>query len=229
MIATIALATVPALKDEIETRASQILEDWFNRYASAITRLPAAEQERFDRIKRESDRPLLTAVSIPVRRTEDAEGDAWARHLLSDAEGNYRIALKDWEAHVLRSELDAGAIAWYRNPSTGRHSLQIPYNSTLGIAGLAPDFIFIHEIDGSLTPSIVDPHGTHLADAVPKLQGLSAYADKHAAQYHRVQSVSKVDGVYRMLNHLNPKVREAVANYSGTDAASLFGSHGVNY
>ncbi len=42
----------------MKNRASHIVEQWFKDYGGAITRLPPApEQERFDRIKRESDRP----------------------------------------------------------------------------------------------------------------------------------------------------------------------------
>lgn len=229
MITTIAVASDPQLPVQLDARASHLVEEWFTTYGSAITRLPAAEQERFDRIKRESDRPLLTSITLPTRRIDDADGTVWARHLLSDVDGNYRVRLFDWEEHVLRVELDSGAVAWYRNPSSGRHSLQIPYTATGGIAGLAPDFIFISRVEGNLTADLIDPHGTHLADAVPKLQGLTAYADSHAASYHRVQSIAKIDGTYRMLNHLDPIVRAAIEAYQGVDAADLFRHHGINY
>lgn len=229
MITTIAVASDPQLPTQLDSRASQLVEEWFTTYGSAITRLPAAEQERFDRIKRESDRPLLTSITLPTRRTDDAEGTAWKRHLLSDAEGEYRIKLHDWEEHVLRAELAAGTVAWYRNPSSGRHSLQIPYTTATGIAGLSPDFIFINRVKGQLVADLIDPHGTHLADAVPKLQGMAAYAGKHAANYHRIQSIAKIDGTYKMLNHLNSVDREAVEAFQGNDAADLFRRHGINY
>jgi Type III restriction enzyme, res subunit len=229
MITTIAVASDPQLPVQLDARASHLVEEWFTTYGSAITRLPAAEQERFDRIKRESDRPLLTSITLPTRRIDDADGAVWERHLLSDVDGNYRVRLFDWEEHVLRVELDSGAVAWYRNPSSGRHSLQIPYTATAGIAGLAPDFIFISRVEGKLTADLIDPHGTHLADAVPKLQGLTAYADSHASSYHRVQSIAKIDGTYRMLNHLDPIVRAAIEAYQGVDAADLFRHHGINY
>ena len=229
MITTIAVASDPQLPAQLDMRASQLVEEWFTTCGSAITRLPAAEQERFDRIKRESDRPLLTSITLPTRRIDDADGTVWERHLLSDVDGNYRVRLFDWEEHVLRVELDSGAIAWYRNPSSGRHSLQIPYTAAVGTAGLAPDFIFISRVEGELTADLIDPHGTHLADAVPKLQGLTAYADSHASSYHRVQSIAKIDGTYKMLNHLDPIVRAAIEAYQGVDAADLFRHHGINY
>jgi superfamily II DNA or RNA helicase len=229
MVATIALASEPSLPAELDRRASQLVEDWFNRYGSAITRLSAAEQERFDRIRRESDRPLLTTITIPVRRTDDAYGDVWDRHLLSDMDGNFRANLKDWESHVLRTELKNGAVAWYRNPASGRHSLQIPYQTTLGVVGLAPDFIFVNRIRGSLVASLIDPHGTHLADAVLKLKGLAAYAERHAARYQRIQSVAKIDNEYCMLNHCDQAVRQAIHDTQASNAEELFRCYGMNY
>ena len=229
MVTAIAVGSDSRLPSQLDARASALVEEWFAAYGSAITRLAAAEQERFDRIKQEVERPLPTTITLPTRRTEDAEGTSWERHLLSDLDGRYRMSLRDWEEHVLRAELGAGALAWYRNPSNGRASLQVPYKTAGGIAGLAPDFIFITRVDGNIVADLIDPHGVHLADAVPKLQGLAAYAAKHAVSYHRIQSVAKIDGNYLMLNHLDKTVREAIEDFSNTDASGLFRQHGVEY
>lgn len=228
-LTAIALAGDPALPDALKNRASHLVEQWFKDYGGAITRLPAAEQERFDRIKRESDRPLVTTITLPSNKTESLAGASWERHILSDAEGLYRTELEGWEEHVLRTELDAGAIAWYRNPPTGRHSLQIPYTTAAGISGLAPDFIFVHHVAGELVASLVDPHGTHFADAVDKLKGLSVYAATHANAYHRVQSVAVVDGHYLLLNHKDSQIRDAIGAFEGTDSRELFRAHGTRY
>jgi len=228
-LTTIALAGDPSLPTALKNRASHIVEQWFKDYGGAITRLPAPEQERFDRIKRESDRPLLTTITLPSNKTESSAGTAWERHILSDADGLYRTELQGWEEHVLRTELAAGAVAWYRNPSTGRHSLQIPYTTAGGINGLAPDFVFVDQVAGQLVASLVDPHGTHLADAVDKLKGLAAYAATHADAYHRIQSVALVDEHYLLLNHKDPLIRDAITAYDGTDSRELFRAHGTRY
>lgn len=228
-LTTIALAGDPSLPTALKNRASHIVEQWFKDYGGAITRLPAPEQERFDRIKRESDRPLLTTITLPSNKTESSAGTAWERHILSDAEGLYRTELQGWEEHVLRAELAAGAVAWYRNPSTGRHSLQIPYTTAGGINGLAPDFVFVDQVAGQLVASLVDPHGTHLADAVDKLKGLAAYAATHSDTYHRIQSVALVDEHYLLLNHKDPLVRDTIAAFEGTDSRELFRAHGTRY
>jgi hypothetical protein len=229
MITTIALAQDPELPRLIEERASQIVATWLQKHSSAITRLSPADQEKFDRIRRESDRPLPTTFSLPNMRTEDSEGAQWERHVLSDSSGIFRATFAEWEEYVLREELSHGAVAWYRNPAGGQHSLQIPYVTVDGIKGLSPDFIFIHSVRGRLRASLIDPHGTHLADAVPKLQGLANYAEVHAEEFQRIQSVAKVDGSYLMINHQDPATREAVRAYSGTDAAEIFRIHGSDY
>jgi hypothetical protein len=50
---------------------------------------------------------------------------------------------------------EVGALAWYRNPTTGRHSLQIPYVISEGIRGLAVDFVFVHQVAGELLASLI--------------------------------------------------------------------------
>ena len=228
-LTTIAIAGDPTLPAALKNRASHIVEQWFKDHGGAITRLPAPEQERFDRIKRESDRPLLTTITLPSNKTESSTGQAWERHILSDEHGLYRVELEGWEQHVLRTELAAGAVAWYRNPSTGRHSLQIPYMTSAGINGLAPDFVFVDQVAGQLVASLVDPHGTHLADAVNKLKGLAGYAAAHADAYHRIQSVALVDEHYLQLNHKDPLIRDAITAFEGTDSRELFRAHGTRY
>lgn len=228
-LTTIALASDPDLLTELRSRASHIVEQWFKDHGGAITRLPAPEQERFDRIKRESDRPLLTTITLPSNKTESSAGTAWERHILSDTDGLYRTELHGWEEHVLRTELAAGAVAWYRNPATGRHSLQIPYTTASGINGLAPDFIFVDQVAGQLVASLVDPHGTHLADTVPKLKGLAAYAAAHSEDYHRIQSIALVDEQYLLLNHKDPLIRDAITAFDGTDSREIFRAHGTRY
>ena len=226
---TIALAQDIELPAIIEERASALVASWLQKYSSATTRLNPADQEKFDRIRRESDRPLLTTFSIPKQRTYDAVGEEWDRHILADENGKIRLELKGWEAHVLRTELAHGAVAWYRNPTGGAHALQIPYTSSDGTRGVYPDFIFIHEVAGTFRASIIDPHGTHLADAVPKLKGLAEYAAKHGDAYHRIQSIAEVGKRYLMLNLKDSGVRQAIETYGGTDAEELFQDNGAEY
>jgi hypothetical protein len=57
---------------------------------------------------------------------------------------------------------------------------------------MQPDFIFVtRDSDGDLPASIVDPHSHHRADALAKLRGLAAFAEKYANRYQRVDALGK--------------------------------------
>lgn len=86
---------------------------------------------------------------------------------------------------------------------------------------LRPDFIFFVEQDGQVVADIVDPHGLHLADALPKLQGLALYAENHASAYRRIESVAEVKGKLRVLDLTKAEVRKKIG--AAADAGSLFG------
>ena len=66
---------------------------------------------------------------------------------------------------------------------------------------------------------IVDPHGHHLADSLPKLLGLARYAEENGEIYGRIEAVSEVDGSYRRLDLKKPEVRSAVAGAASAKAA----------
>jgi type III restriction enzyme len=113
---------------------------------------------------------------------------------------------------------------WYRNPQQpGQSSLGIAYLSGEQYGIVRPDFVFFAtEADGIVVADIVDPHGLHLADALPKLQGLAVYAETHASAYRRIESVAEAMGKLRVLDLTNEEVRQAIA--SAKDAAGLFSS-----
>ena len=76
------------------------------------------------------------------------------------------------------------------------------------------------EMDGKVVVDLVDPHGLHLADALPKMKGLAAYAEAHATAYRRIESVALADGKLRVLDLTSGAVRRAILG--AKSAASLF-------
>lgn len=87
----------------------------------------------------------------------------------------------------------------------------MPYQLGDSWKPMQPDFIFFsRKQDGEYAASIVDPHGDHLADALPKLKGMVDFAETYGDEFIRIESVSKVDGELRMLDMRNPEVREVV-------------------
>ena len=86
-----------------------------------------------------------------------------------------------------------------------------------------PDFLFFAELgDGEIAVDIVDPHGIHLADALPKLAGLAAYASAHTGVFRRVWAVAEVGGKLRALDLAKPAVHLAVR--SADSARALYES-----
>ena len=146
----------------------------------------------------------------------------YKKHLLCDENGEYPSKLNDWEIAVVNSESKRkGFSFWYRNP-------QYPGQSSLGIAYLKgqqykivrPDFIFFSTVEGKVVADIVDPHGLHLSDTLPKLHGLAQYAQKHVRVYRRIESVAAIKGKLRVLDLTRLNVRNAIAE--AEDSESLF-------
>ena len=73
-----------------------------------------------------------------------------------------------------------------------------------------PDFLFFHEVGGAVRASIVDPHGHHLDDALPKLQALARFAAEYGAEFHRIESLTKDGATMRILDLQRADVRDAV-------------------
>ena len=105
-----------------------------------------------------------------------------------------------------------------------------PSQDTLGISVadgddtkiVRPDFSFFAEQDGKVVADIIDPHGFHLADALPKLQGLAHYAETHHDVFRRVEAIAEVGGKLRVLDLANADVHQAVVK--ATSAESLYKS-----
>lgn len=137
----------------------------------------------------------------------------------------YSVELRDWEKSVLKTEMRReGFKVWYRNPDRPtQDSLGIAYVDGDDIKILRPDFLFFaEEPSGNIVADIVDPHGYHLADALPKLRGLASYAESHGTSYRRIQAVAEVGGTLRMLHLTSAEVRRSVM--SASSAKELFES-----
>ena len=71
---------------------------------------------------------------------------------------------------------------------------------------------------GEIVADIIDPHGFHLADALPKLQGLARYAESHAETYRRIEAVAETNGKLRVLDLTREEVRRAVRSAGSAEA-----------
>ena len=73
-----------------------------------------------------------------------------------------------------------------------------------------PDFVFFHEVGGDVKASIVDPHGTHLDDAVTKLKALAHFSHEFGDEFHRIEALAQVGSTMKVLDMTKPAVREAI-------------------
>ena len=123
----------------------------------------------------------------------------------------------------------SGFQAWYRNPPRpSGDALAIAYqNAQDHWCRMCPDFLFFHGDSENIKASIVDPHGHHLADALPKLRGLAEFAATHGESFYRIESVARMkNGTLRVLDFKEPYIREAITE--AEDAEVLYIGGGAN-
>ena len=234
-----ALTQVDGVSDELDREADELGKKWFGKYRVAIKGLTDERRNDYDEIRGMSPKPQVIDIKRPRVRTEetkDLDGnnlETRTRHLMSDGDGNFPIGLlNQWESKVLDKEMGRpGFQAWYRNPSRpSSDALAITYQDAQAQwRRMCPDFLFFHGDSENMKVSIVDPHGPHLADALPKLRGLAEFAATHGASFHRIESVARMtDGTLRVLDLTKPDVREAIAAAEQTESLYL-GDEAADY
>lgn len=226
------LGLVTEVQAYFDTEADKLAKVWIAKYAPQIKTLTDDRKETYREIIEMSSEPQSVDLAKPESRyeaTKARENDqeialpTWTNHLLCDANGKYPAELNDWERTVVETEAKRdGFRFWYRNPQQpGQSSLGIAYVEAEQYKIVRPDFIFFAAQDGKVVVDLVDPHSLHLADALPKLQGLALYAEANRDIYRRIESVAEVKGKLRFLDLTKEEVRRAIG--STKDAASLFG------
>ena len=224
-VRTAALSYVPEVREAVDKESDEMAQELFDEHGDAIARLSDDRQQEYRDINALAAIPQLDRVGRPRTRIEDyvetdADGqfsraDLVKLHLMSDENGDAPITkLNEWESDVVKHEIARdGALAWYRNPPRQTaDSLGIAYRdeTTGNWRSMHPDFVFFHEVDGEPKASIVDPHGHHLEDSLVKLRALAQYAEVHGASFHRIEALSKVGDVMKMLNLQDEEVRAGI-------------------
>jgi hypothetical protein len=230
-----ALGLVPKIKDDLEAEAERLARQWLGEYKDAIKGLTDERQEVYRQIQEMSTDPLPVEIARPhmwLQPTSlrengvERELERFERHLLCDEEGMFPEFFKSsWEPAVLKAELShEGNIGWYRNPGrASRDSLGVVYEEADENRIVRPDFIFFSRLEnGTVFADLVDPHGHYLADALPKLKGLAAYAANNSGLFRRIEAITKFTNPdrYKMLDLTREDVRTAIL--AGTSAEGLY-------
>lgn len=228
-----ALGLVEDVWRYFDSEADKLAKAWLDKYRIAIKNLPDERQDVYRQVRQMSAEPQDVDLMRPtswIENTAIREGGTekpratYLHHMLCDESGAFPAELNDWEADVLAAELKReGFKCWYRNPGrASQESLAIPYEDNGQTKLLRPDFVFFFaKPDGTVVADIVDPHTTHLTDALPKLRGLAKYAETHSEAFRRVESVAKIGGKFRTLDLTDGEVRRAV--YEVKDVQALYG------
>jgi hypothetical protein len=228
------LALVPEVKAYLEAEGDKLTKQWLDKYRVEIKSLSDERQEQYREIRRMSSQPQDIDLARPRSWLEatvarDADGTETAlptfeHHLLCDETGKFPMEFgSSWERDVLQTEMARdGFVGWYRNPSrSSQESLAIAYETEGRYRLLRPDFLFFaSRPDGSIAVDIVDPHGTHFSDALPKLKALARYAAEHRNEYRRIEAIAKVGDQLRLLDLSDADTRTSVA--SATSAKELY-------
>lgn len=153
-------------------------------------------------------------------------------HVLAATDGTAPMVLNEWECHVVATEsARSGACGWYRNPHrAGAEALTAVYYDDAAQAwrNVQPDFIFFRDVRGEVQPSIIDPHGHHLGDALAKLRALADYAERYGDQFTRIESVSGEDvASLKCVNLKDAGVRKVIAD--AATAAEVYEQVGTPY
>lgn len=231
-----ALGRITEIVAGVEEEADELAQQWLTETRVARKGLSDERQAEYDRLEGMSSQPeriSLTSPKVGQADRQAREKDGTERmlpvrrmHLMAADDGTCPIDLNDWERQVVDSEAtQPGFKGWYRNPARAtRESLAVAYKDGSGEwKAMRPDFLFFGtNHTGQVVVDLVDPHGHHLADALPKLRGLAKFAERFEADLRRIESVAETDGHMRVLDLTKPQVRRAIQD--ATDAKSLYAS-----
>ncbi len=217
-----ALATIKDIRDKVDQEALELTNKMFVEFRVAIKQLTDIRQQIYEDIRAMATEPQRGVLRRPRTRVEgfsiEEDGEIIPAplaelHLMSDERGLFPItSLNSWEHKIFLAELARGNLkAWYRNPSRAAFdSLGVTYrdDKTGNWRSMHPDFIFFHEVNGKIVPSILDPHGHHLEDALMKLKALANFAEVYGDVFHRIEALAEIDREMKVIDMKKKSVRD---------------------
>lgn len=239
----------------VQQRAEALVTQWFTKYGKAIAELPDGRRVAYSRIRAQASAPTIDTITVGsvIEEARDLPGDHTAEEIVNlyradvgnrrphhvyvdETDSQYWTQVDSPEERtVLDTELQRPElVGWYRNPRGGRRALTIPYELNGEHRGMHPDLIFFHDLGGETKAVLVDPHGPHFADSVPRLAGLVEYAERHGDAYRFIYPVARIGETLRTLALHNQETRQAVRAAlneltAGDTVASIYEQHGIDY
>lgn len=227
------------LVGELEGAADKLTALWLDEHAAEIPMLSSAREKVYTDIKVQSREIQTSTIGEVLSSTEPTmveQGskkvpiETFGQHVLADDHGQFPWEPNKAERFVLQKEQGRNSfLAWYRNPSRGsKEALRVCYERDERWRSMHPDFIFFFDKAGEVVPAIIDPHGSQLSDAMPKLVGLARFAEEHADVFPRIEAVTDWEGGYVYLDLRDQSTRDAIRHTD--DPKVIFGSkHAKEY
>lgn len=224
-------AAVPEIVEAVKQSAKTKLEKLTEAYDPLIAKYPTSVRNQFSSGMSKHGIPHTVFLDKPVADTQDSGGKKYPKHVVNDPKTHMAwFSLYDSEDAVVMHELKKPEIiCWYRNPvgKTTGQSLRIPYRLGDDRKVLHPDFIFFEKVGDREMPAIVDPHGLHLADTMPKLKGIARYVEDFGESFSRYWFVSDYKGQASYLDMKDSETRAVIGTAS--DAYECFAKCGKKY
>lgn len=226
-----AAAAVPEIVEAVKQSARTKLEKLTEEYDPLIAKYPTSVRNQFSSGMSKHGIPHTVFLDKPVADTQDSEGKKYPKHVVNDPKTHMAwFNLYDSEDTVVMHELKKPEIiCWYRNPvgKTTGQSLRIPYRLGDDRKVLHPDFIFFEKVGNREMPAVVDPHGLHLADTMPKLKGIARYVEDFGESFSRYWFVSDYKGQATYLDMKDAETRAVIGTAS--DVYECFAKCGKKY
>lgn len=226
-----AAASVPEIVEAVRNAAKANIERKQKDIDPIVAKQPDAVKDAVYASLNRNNLPHTVFMALPNKDTQDKSGKAYPKHVVNDPVTHMAwFKLNEWEDAVVMHELqDPKVRAWFRNPPGGLadKSLAIEFRVDGGRRTLHPDFVFFEDANGEIVRSIVDPHGIHQADALPRLKGYARYVEDFGEDWNRIWCVSDYEGKAMYLDMKDPDVLQTVS--TAADAYECYRKHGLTY
>lgn len=221
-----ALGRVLKDKNYLDQAAENLTKRWLDEYRIGIKGLSDKRRQIYRGYQETTLNPVVDISRPKSLLIESSNLPRFPKHMLCGEDGLFPHKLNEAEKAVLETELKH-SVAWYRNPArSSTLSLGVRYDYG-GPKILRPDFIFFAEKQGKIVANLIDPHGIHLNDALPKLKGLAKYAEEYGSHFHRIEAIDKIGDSFRFLDLTRLNVRDAIRK--AESVRDLYQNYGGDY
>ena len=214
-----ALLQDPAVAKEIERQANKLCDDTLTERRATWTGLSDERRQEYRRLHRVAASPEPEPWSLPKSIEGPKKGDIYERHLFVKADGTYTCKLNEWEQAVVAEELkNKNVLAWLRNDPRKEWAFSLPYLLGGEDRPMYPDFLCFRREGNNIACDILEPHSLSWADSAAKAKGLAEFANKHGAEFGRIELIAKTTGKsFKRLALHDPETLQKVRGVATND------------